>query len=128
MHGQQNDKYTEMHGQQNDKYTEMHGQQNDKYTKLHGQQNDKYTEMHGQQNDKYTKMHGQQNVSQKTKYSNILSTISWRHFQTCVYQVIDKSPPSKYFSIHLKTANQKLEAGRLAKASVHVTLRGVKQK
>jgi len=24
MHGQQNDKYTEMHGQQNDKYTEMH--------------------------------------------------------------------------------------------------------
>jgi hypothetical protein len=28
MHGQQNDKYTEMHGQQNDKYTEMHGQQN----------------------------------------------------------------------------------------------------
>ena len=33
MHGQQNDKYTEMHGQQNDKYTEMHGQQNVK-TKL----------------------------------------------------------------------------------------------
>jgi hypothetical protein len=30
MHGQQNDKYTEMHGQQNDKYTEMHGQQNAK--------------------------------------------------------------------------------------------------
>ena len=28
MHGQQNDKYTEMHGQQNDKYTEMHGQSN----------------------------------------------------------------------------------------------------
>ena len=28
MHGQQNDKYTEMHGQQNDKNTEMHGQQN----------------------------------------------------------------------------------------------------
>jgi hypothetical protein len=28
MHGQQNDKYTEMHGQQNDIYTEMHGQQN----------------------------------------------------------------------------------------------------
>ena len=28
MHGQQNDKYTEMHGQKNDKYTEMHGQQN----------------------------------------------------------------------------------------------------
>ena len=28
MHGQQNDRYTEMHGQQNDKYTEMHGQQN----------------------------------------------------------------------------------------------------
>jgi hypothetical protein len=28
MHGQQNDKYTEMHGQQNDKYNEMHGQQN----------------------------------------------------------------------------------------------------
>ena len=28
MHGQQNDKYTEMHGHQNDKYTEMHGQQN----------------------------------------------------------------------------------------------------
>jgi hypothetical protein len=37
MHGQQNDKYTEMHGQQNDKYTEMHGQQNDKYTEMHGQ-------------------------------------------------------------------------------------------
>jgi len=50
MHGQQNDKYTEMRGQQNDKYTEMHGQQNDKYTEMHGQQNDKYTEMHGQQN------------------------------------------------------------------------------
>jgi hypothetical protein len=28
MHGQQNDKYTEMHGHQNDKYTEMHSQQN----------------------------------------------------------------------------------------------------
>ena len=40
----------------------MHGQQNDKYTEMHGQQNDKYTEMHGQQNDKYTEMHGQQNV------------------------------------------------------------------
>jgi hypothetical protein len=39
MHGQQNDKYTEMHGQQNDKYTEMHGKQNDKYTEMHGQQN-----------------------------------------------------------------------------------------
>jgi hypothetical protein len=51
-----------MHGQQNDKYTEMHGQQNDKYTEMHGQQNDKYTEMQGQQNDKYTEMHGQQNV------------------------------------------------------------------
>jgi len=38
MHGQQNDKYTEMYGQQNDKYTEMHGQQNDKYTEMHGQQ------------------------------------------------------------------------------------------
>ena len=52
MHGQQNDKYTEMHGQQNDKYTEMHGQKNDKYTEMHGQQNDKYTEMHGKQNFK----------------------------------------------------------------------------
>ena len=52
-----------MHGQQNDKYTEMHGQQNDKYTEMQGQQNDKYTEMHGQQNDKYTEMHGQQNVT-----------------------------------------------------------------
>jgi len=40
----------------------MHGQQNDKYTEMHGQQNDKYTEMHSQQNDKYTEMHGQQNV------------------------------------------------------------------
>ena len=40
----------------------MHGQQNDKYTDMHGQQNDKYTDMHGQQNDKYTEMHGQQNV------------------------------------------------------------------
>ena len=40
----------------------MHGQQNDKYTEMHGQQNDKYTEMHGQQNDKCTEMHGQQNV------------------------------------------------------------------
>ena len=40
----------------------MHGQQNDKYTEMHGQQNDKYTEMHGQQNDKYTEMNGQQNV------------------------------------------------------------------
>ena len=28
MHGEQNDKYTEMHGEQNDKYTEMHGEQN----------------------------------------------------------------------------------------------------
>ena len=40
MHGQQNDKYTEMHGQQNDKYTEMHGQQNVKiryrYFPVHG--------------------------------------------------------------------------------------------
>jgi len=62
MHGQQNNKYTEMHGQQNDKYAEMHGQQNNKYTELHGQQNDKYAEMHGQQNNKYTEMHGQQNV------------------------------------------------------------------
>ena len=44
----------------------MHGQQNDKYTEMHGQQNDKYTEMHGQQNDKYTEMHGQQNVKIKT--------------------------------------------------------------
>jgi len=33
MHGQQNDKYTEMHGQQNDKYTQMHGQQN--FKKVH---------------------------------------------------------------------------------------------
>ena len=41
----------------------MHGQQNDKYTEMHGQQNDKYTEMHGQQNDKYTEMHGQQNIN-----------------------------------------------------------------
>jgi len=61
MHGQRNDKYTEMHGQRNDKYTEMHGQQNNKYTEMHGQQNDKYTEIHGQQNDKYTEIHGQQN-------------------------------------------------------------------
>jgi hypothetical protein len=35
MHGQQNDKYTEMHDQQNDKYTEMHGQQNIKKFYLH---------------------------------------------------------------------------------------------
>ena len=41
-----------MHGQQNDKYTEMHGQQNDKYTEKHDLQNDEYTEMHGQQNIK----------------------------------------------------------------------------
>ena len=41
-----------MHGQKNDKYTEMHGQQNDRYTEMHGQQNDRYTEMHGQQNAK----------------------------------------------------------------------------
>ena len=34
MHGQQNDKYTEMHGRQNDKYTEMHGQQNVKKNSL----------------------------------------------------------------------------------------------
>jgi ribosomal protein S4 len=40
----------------------MHGQQNDKYTEINGQQNDKYNEMHGQQNDKYTEMHGQQNI------------------------------------------------------------------
>jgi hypothetical protein len=33
MHGQQNDKYTEMHGQQNDKYTEIHGQQNVRITR-----------------------------------------------------------------------------------------------
>ena len=43
----------------------MHGQQNDKYTEMQGQQNDKYTEMHGQQNDKYTEMHGQQNIKKK---------------------------------------------------------------
>jgi hypothetical protein len=58
-----------MHGQQNDKYTEMHGQQNDKYTEMHGQQNDKYTDMHGQQNDKYTEMHGQQNVKKNNELS-----------------------------------------------------------
>ena len=75
MHGQQNDKYTEMQGQQNDKYTEVHGQQNDKYTEMHGQQNDKYTEMQGQQNDKYTEMHGQQNVK-------ILNTVYIRTFVT----------------------------------------------
>ena len=46
----------------------MHGQQNDKYTEMHGQQNDKYTEMHGQQNDKYTEMHGQQNLKKKRRY------------------------------------------------------------
>ena len=45
MHGQQNDKYTEMRGQQNDKYTETHGQQNGKYTKMHGQQNVKICEI-----------------------------------------------------------------------------------
>jgi len=62
-----------MHGQQNDKYTEMHGQQNDKYTEMHGQQNDKYTEMHGQQNDKYTEMHGQQTVKKQVlKFKKIL--------------------------------------------------------
>ena len=43
----------------------MHGQQNDKYTEMHGQQNDKYTEMHGQQNDKYTEMHGLHKVKKK---------------------------------------------------------------
>ena len=63
-----------MHGQQNDKYTEMHGQQNDKYTEMHGQQNDKYTEMHGQQNDKYTELHGQQKVKQSLYY---LHAIWW---------------------------------------------------
>jgi hypothetical protein len=61
-----------MHGQQNDKYTEMHGQQNDKYTEMHGQQNDQYTEMHGQQNDKYTEMHGQQNVKIYRHFSLVL--------------------------------------------------------
>ena len=40
MHGQQNDKYTEMHGQQNDKYTEMHGQQNVKKNCLGRSEND----------------------------------------------------------------------------------------
>jgi hypothetical protein len=45
----------------------MHGQKNDKYTEMHGQQNDKYTEMHGQQNDKYTEMHGQQNVKKSDR-------------------------------------------------------------
>ena len=48
----------------------MHGQQNDKYTEMHCQQNDKYTEMHGQQNDKYTEMHGQQNVKMKFLIDN----------------------------------------------------------
>ena len=43
----------------------MHGQQNEKYTEMHGQQNDKYSEMHGQQNDKNTEMHGQQKVKKK---------------------------------------------------------------
>jgi hypothetical protein len=59
-----------MHGQQNDRYTEMNGQQNDKYTDMHGQQNDRYTEMHGQQNDKYTEMHGKQNVKRKILISH----------------------------------------------------------
>ena len=48
----------------------MHGQQNDKYTEMHGQQNDKYTEMQGQQNDKYTEMHGQQNVKKMYECSS----------------------------------------------------------
>ena len=61
-----------MHGQQNDKYTEMHGQQNGKYNEMHGQQNDKYTEMHGQQNDKYTEMHGQQNIKNCTDCLKLL--------------------------------------------------------
>jgi len=43
----------------------MHGQQNNKYTEMHGQQNNKYNEMHGQRNNKYTEMHGQQNVKKK---------------------------------------------------------------
>ena len=68
MHGQQNDKYTEMHGQQNDKYTEMQGQQNDKYTEMQGQQNDKYTEMHGQQNDKYTEMQVSKTSQKKSDF------------------------------------------------------------
>ena len=46
----------------------MHGQQNDKYTEMQGQQNDKYTEMHGQQNDKYTVMHGQKKVKISVVY------------------------------------------------------------
>jgi len=50
----------------------MHGQQNDKYTEMHGQQNDKYTVMHCQQNDKYTLMHGQQNVKIHENCSNIM--------------------------------------------------------
>ena len=53
-----------MHGQQNDKYTEMHGQQNDKYTEMHGQQNDKYTEMHGQQNFKKNCIHVSNNTNE----------------------------------------------------------------
>ena len=44
----------------------MHGQQNDKYTEMHGQQNDKYTEMHGQQNVKKKYI----NVSQLPSFSN----------------------------------------------------------
>ena len=50
----------------------MHGQQNDKYTEMHGQQNVKYTEMHGQQNDKYTEMHGQQNVKNAITCMNVI--------------------------------------------------------
>ena len=61
----------------------MHGQQNDKYTEMHGQQNDKYTEMHGQQNDKYTEMHGQQNVKGNLLYlirrQQYNSTLSMTH-------------------------------------------------
>ena len=64
----------------------MHGQQNDKYTEMHGQQNDKYTEMHCQQNYKYTEMHGQQNVKKK-KTGNVCTNVTMRRVGLNIFAV-----------------------------------------
>ena len=104
MHGQQNDKYTEMHGQQNDKYTEMHGQQNDKYTQMHGQQNNKYTEMHDQQNDKYIEVHCQQN----DKYTEMHGQQNDKYIQMHGQQNFGKKLLiCNYFRLVLKQNNLK---------------------
>ena len=63
-----------MHGQQNDKYTEMHGQQNDKYTEMQGQQNVKKINCNNSPtNARYLYLHS--SVTLKRKYYNIVINV-----------------------------------------------------